>query len=470
MAIGGALTGLGGDISSVLVNPAGIGLFKTSEFVLSPGFNLNNNKSTYLGSRDKESQSGFNFGTSGLIGAVPGSGRSNWKNFTYAIAATRTADFNNRISYNGTNNQSSYSEKYLEELINDRVTDPNLAATNYPFGSSLAFNTYLVEPDLDASGNATGYYSLSTPQTGVVQQQDIRTEGGITTLSFAGSGNLNDKFYLGGSLNWEILKYRRNQTFRESDATNNTANDFNYFTVEDVLETKGSGLNLKMGMIFKPVDYIRFGLSVHTPTWYDLTDKYNTTITTDLEGYAGPGTLKQSASDIIGETGEFSYSFYNPWKFSGGIAYVLREVQDVTKQRGFLSADVEYVTFNSPRFNDPNDLSGDYFNELNATVSDIYKSAINVRVGGELKFNTLMVRGGFGYFSNPYKDPELNGKRMNISAGLGYRNKGMFLDLTYMHQILNDGFYPYRLTGNFFAPVTMKGSAGNIMLTLGFKM
>jgi hypothetical protein len=46
----------------------------------------------------------------------------------------------------------------------------------------------------------------------------------------------------------------------------------------------------------------------------------------------------------------------------------------------------------------------------------------------------------------------------------------MFIDLTYMHQILNDGFYPYRLNGNFFAPVAMRGSAGNIMLTLGFKM
>jgi hypothetical protein len=153
----------------------------------------------------------------------------------------------------------------------------------------------------------------------------------------------------------------------------------------------------------------------------------------------------------------------------GGVAYVIREVQDVTKQRGFISADIEYTTYTSPRFSDPNDLSGNYFDELNNTISDIYKSSINVRLGGELKFNTIMVRGGFGYFGNPYKDPELNGQRMNISGGLGYRNKGKFIDLTYMHQILNDGFYPYRLNDNFFAPVDMRGSTGNIMLTVGFK-
>jgi hypothetical protein len=469
MAIGGALTALGGDISSTLVNPAGIALFKTNEIVLSPGFNFSNNKSNYLGSSDKAKESAFNFGTSGFILASASSGRSNWKNFSYAVAATRTANFNNRVTYNGTNTQSSYSEKYLEELINNRVTDPNAAAVDYPFGSSLAINTYLVEPDLNAAGDATGYFSLSTPQTGVKQEQVVETSGGVSTISFAASGNLNDKFYLGGSLNWDILRYKRTQMFKESDATNNSANDFAFFTVDDVLETEGTGLNLKLGMIFKPVEYIRLGVAVHTPSWFEMKDRYNTTITTDLEGYAGPGTLKQSSSDILGQMGEYVYNFANPWRFMGGFAYVIREVQDVTKQRGFLSADVEYTTYSSPRFSDPNDQSGDYFDELNNTISDIYKSSINVRLGGELKFNTIMVRAGFGYFSNPYKDPEINGKRMNISGGLGYRNKGHFIDLTYMHQILNDGFYPYRLNDNFFAPVGMKGSTGNIMLTVGFK-
>ncbi len=469
MAIGGALTALGGDISSTQVNPAGIALFKTNEFVLSPGFNLNNTKSNYLGSSDKDNKSAFNFGTSGFVIASPGSGRSNWKNFSYAVTANRTANFNNTVSFKGLNNQSSYSEKYLEELINNRVTDPNKAAKDYPFGSSLAINTYLVEPNLNSNGDATGYYSLSTPQTGVRQEQVINTTGGITTLSFAGSGNLNDKLYLGGSLNWDILRYKRTQTFKESDNTASLTNKFGYFSVEDYLETSGTGLNLKLGMIFKPVEFIRVGLAVHTPSWYEMKDNYNTTLTTDLEGYAGPGTLKQSASDILGQPGEYVYNFSNPWRFMGGIAYVLREVQDVTKQRGFLTADVEYITYTSPRFSDPNDQSGTYFDELNNTISDIYKSAINVRVGGELKFNTLMVRGGFGYYSNPYKDAEIDGTRMNISGGLGYRNKGTFVDLTYMHQILKDGYYPYRLEDNAFSPVGLKGSTGNIMLTLGFK-
>ena len=218
-AIGGALTALGGDLQSMFVNPAGLGQFKTSELVLTPGFNFSNNKANYLGGSDKDAKSGMSFGTSGFVFGSP-----RWQ---FGLGISRTANFNSNIAYNGVNNQSSYSEKYLEELINNNVTDPNQAAQNYPYGSSLAINTFLVEPDLDASGNATGYYSLATPSTGLKQEQVINTSGGMTSFGFSASRNFSDKFFVGGSFTLDYITYRRDQTFRESDNTSNTANDFN---------------------------------------------------------------------------------------------------------------------------------------------------------------------------------------------------------------------------------------------------
>lgn len=469
MAIGGAMTGLGGDISAANTNPAGIALFKTNEFVLSPGFNFANTKGTYFGEKNKANASDFNYGMSGFVFATPSHRNRNWKNFSYAITATRTADFNNRLSFRGRNNRSSYSEKYLEELISAGERNPNLAATEYPNGPSLAINTYLVEPRLDAQGNATGYYSLATPQTGVQQEQVVNTSGGISTITFAGSGNLNDKLFLGASLNFESIRFTREQTFKESDLSGKTNNNFNYFTVEDYLHTTGSGLNLKAGMIFKPVEYLRFGLSVHTPTFYDLTDQYNTTITTDLEGYANQGVLKQSTADLIGQNGNYGYQFLNPWKFQAGFSYVLREIEDVTKQKGFLTADVEFLNYGKTTFSDPNNIGSSYFNELNNVISQEFKNAVNIRLGGELKFNTIMTRAGFGYYSNPYVNQDINGTRMTVSGGVGWRNKGKFIDLTYLHNIVRDGYYPYRLNDNFFAPVTIRGGTGNLLLTFGFK-
>jgi hypothetical protein len=461
-AFGGALTALGGDLQSVYVNPAGLGQFKTSEMVLTPGFNFSNNKANYLGSSEKDSKSGIAFGTSGFIFGSP-----RWQ---FGLAVSQSANFKTQVAYNGVNNQSSYSEKYLEELISNNVTDPNAAAQNYPYGSSLAVNTYLVEPELDNDGNATGYYSLATPNSGVKQEQQITTSGGITSIGLAASRNFNDKFFVGGSMTIDYLQYKRDQTFKESDNTENATNNFKYFTSNETLETSGEGISLRLGMIYKPVETIRIGLAFHTPTFYNLKDVYTTTVTTDLEGYAGPGELHQSSTDLVGSPGEYNYSFNNPMRVMAGFSYVLREVNDVTHQKGFLSIDVEYLNYGSGKFvDDINSGSAGYFDDLNSTIKDIYKNALNVRLGGELKFNIWMVRAGFGYFSNPYKDVEFKANKMNLSGGVGYRNKGIFVDLTYVHQLAKDSYYPYRLESGYYAPANIKSGIGNVVATVGFK-
>jgi hypothetical protein len=470
-AIGGTNVSLGGDLSSIFYNPAGLGMYKTGELVLSPGFSFENNKAEYLGSNARQNASQFNFGATGVILPM-GTRKEKMRNVTIGIGVNRVANFNNTVYFNGKNNQSSYSEKYLEELINNNVTDPNSAASNFPYGASLAFNTYLVDTIRGAGGSIAGYRSLATPQTGVNQEQTITTAGGMTEVGFAMSANMSDKFYFGGSLNWSVLKYERTSFYKESDATTNARNNFNYFSVEDFLSTTGIGVNLKLGMIFKPVEQVRIGLAFHTPTFYNMEDRYATTLTTDLEGYAGAGTQTQSSRDFNnGLDGEFAYNLNNPLRVMGGISYVFREDQDITKQRGFISADVEYLNYKASSFSasDPANNSAAYFNDLNSTIDNLYRSAINLRVGGELKFETIMARAGFAYFGNPYQSTDVNGSRMNLSGGFGYRDKGKFIDITYVHQIAKDAYYPYRLDNGTFSPVNMNTGTGNILLTFGFK-
>jgi len=71
---------------------------------------------------------------------------------------------------------------------------------------------------------------------------------------------------------------------------------------------------------------------------------------------------------------------------------------------------------------------------------------------------------------SPYNDKELKGSKMFISGGLGYRDAGFFVDLTYIYGIQKDVNFPYRLPdkANTFAAV--KGTGGNIMLTVGIKI
>jgi hypothetical protein len=173
-----------------------------------------------------------------------------------------------------------------------------------------------------------------------------------------------------------------------------------------------------------------------------------------------------------GFTPEYRYDLTSPWKFLVSGSYIFGSVADTRQQKGFISADLEYVTHSSSRFRDAElDGSGsnNYFIAVNNVIRDIYKGTLNMKIGGELKFNTIMARAGFAYYGNPYRDEALNGKRMFISGGLGYRNKGYFIDLAYVHRITNDVNFPYRLNdkANTFAEV--QGGGGTVVATVGFK-
>ncbi|MFZ9660686.1 MAG: OmpP1/FadL family transporter [Chitinophagaceae bacterium] len=469
IGIGGAITALGGDLTSSFVNPAGLAIYKSGELVVSPNINFMQSNSNYFGTSQLASSSNLNLGLAGFAFSTPGSGYGNVQNMTWSVAINKTANFNNYTAYRGKNNQSSYSEKYLEELINSNATDPNSAARDFPYGPSLAFNTFLIEPVLDNNGNATSYFSLATPLTGVIQDQNITTKGGITTLSFAGAANMSDIFMLGASLGIDFLNYQRDQIFTETDATTDLTNNFKYFSVAENLSTKGTGLNLKVGMIVKPDPSFRLGVAFHTPTLYTLKDIYSSSVTTDLEGYAG-GVLTQSTSDLIGQSGEFQYSYANPWRVMAGMSYLIGAVSDVSKQKGFVTADIEYLNYTNNSFSDINMNAGNYYQKLNNVVKEIYRSAVNLKLGAEMKFNTLAVRGGLGFYGNPYNSISgLSGSKTNISGGIGYRSKGVFIDFTYLHQFLKDGFYPYMLEQNTYQSVNMRNNYGNVIISFGFK-
>lgn len=469
-AIGGALTSLGGDFSSVAVNPAGLALFKTSELVLTPSLSFNNTKINYLNNEAKDKKTTPDFSNIGLIMPRPGSWNGRWKNFTWGIGMNKTINFGNSATLKGNNNQSSYSEKYLEELINNNVTDPNAAASDYPFGSSLAFNTFLIDTISGPDNTIEGYRSQATVSSGLAQEQTITSKGSINDLYIATSANYMDKIYFGGSLNFSRLRYEKTSVYKESDATDNTNNNFNYFQTEDYLLTEGVGVGIKLGIIVKPIDRIRVGLAYHSPVLYNMEDFYSTKVTTDLEGYQGNGVLTQSSNDFnAGQLGNFEYDFRNPTRLLFGLSYILHEVQDVTRQKGFISADVEYLNYGKSKFRPISNNNSDYLNQVNNAISNQFKSAINVRIGGELKFNTIMTRLGFNYMGNAYAEKPLKARQMNISGGLGYRHMGFFVDLTYVHQLARDATFPYRLDNGFFAPGYIKGSNGNLVLSVGFK-
>lgn len=472
-AIGGAMGSLGGDITATFVNPAGLGFYRTGDVVISPSLRFGKMAATYLGRKEDTTANKFAFGTTGIV--FGGSDGRKKRSTAVSIAINQMADFKSNVIYRSQNNQSSYSQSFLDEIRNGNIHDANSVAGDFPFGTSLAFNTYWIDT---IGGSTNGNFNFQTRApiaTGLLQQHTVNTSGGITELAIGVGSNTSDKLLVGGTIGIPFLHLDRQSEFIEADATTDANNNFDYAIYRQGLTTTGVGLNLKAGLIYKAQDYLRLGFAVHSPTIYSLTDKNTAEITTNTEGYKG--TQVQSLEDVTGFASEFRYIHMTPLKLIGSVSYVLREVEDITKQRGFLTADIEFVPYGMSRYysDDSNEIpdqeTKDYLKALNQAISDAYQSALNFRVGGELKFTTFMVRAGAAYYGNPYKNiHNEKGSRLNVSGGLGYRNKGFFVDATYVHSITKDVDVAYRLQNAPYFNADLRNTAGKILLTVGFKI
>lgn len=472
LAIGGAMGALGGDISANNINPAGIGLYKTKEFVISPGLAFHNNKINFRGTNNQSKDAGFAYGATGIVvGSMNTAERNgNVTNNTFSFSITQLADFHNKTYYKGLNNVSSFSEQYLEELIATGAS-PQMAEQNYIFGSSLAYRTYLIDT-FNINGQFAGYKSLVPVSTGINQEKTEETHGGIHELSFAFARNTADRLYLGASINLPITSYKSNLTYTETDASGDPNNDFDHFTFTQQYQSSGFGINVKLGLIYKVSPLFRWGLAVHTPSFMSFRDQIRAAMTTNTEGYAG---LVSESSDHLNnnQPGEVDYILQTPWRAMMSGAFVLRENSDTKLQRGFISADLEYVNYKSARFS--TSVSGDesqsqYYQQVNATIKDFYKGALNFRLGGELKFDPWMFRMGGAYYGSPYSDNTLKASRIMASGGIGYRHHGFFIDLTFVASFHKDVNFPYRLTDKPNTFAELQTQKNNVLLSFGLKL
>lgn len=470
-ALGGASGAIGGEVSTLFSNPANLGFYKTGDAVISGGLNINNNKASYYDGNQKANKTSGFLGTSGVVWGNQSRGNRSVKSTAFGIGVSRLADFNNQIGFYGINPKSAMGDMFAE-TANTLVAQGKGDHSADPYGADLAYQTYWINK------NANGqYYSPAgdiARSSGLYQEGSLRTSGGITEIAIGGGMNLNDKVYLGGTIGLPTLRYEATRTFSEFDQSGNTANEFQYGTFEDYLTTKGMGFNLKLGAVFTPTQNFRIGLAAHTPTWYSLTDKYDAYAIVGSENNP-ENKGKQENEYRPDNISVYDYWVQTPYKLMGSFTYLFGNVNDVSSQRGLVTADVEYVNYMSNAFrmyDDNGDADKDYFHKLNKSIDDAYKGAVNARLGAELKFNTIMARIGGAYYGNPYKD--LAGEKGSLyqgTAGVGYRNHGFFIDLGYIYTAKDDVYYPYRLENkNNFDPAKIQTNGSRVVLTLGVKI
>ena len=287
ISMGGAFGALGGDFSSLTVNPAGLGIYRKSEFTFSHSLYMNRTTSDFLGNSTKENRFNFNIPNLGLVFAhttkADRNDKPGWKNYSIAIGLNRIHSFQTRSYFEGYNSDNSMLHHFVETANNSG--NPLTYEQLDPFYEQLAFDAGLIynNPDSALSDFFISDIPYSnTDSTGITQKRTSTTRGGISEWNIGFGGNYNNLLYLGASLGISSLRYLDESTYEESDKAGEVT-ELNSFSFGQDLETHGIGVNLKLGVIVRPVQWVRVGASFHTPTLYSMKDEYSNRMKSSLE-------------------------------------------------------------------------------------------------------------------------------------------------------------------------------------------
>ncbi|MBW8049597.1 MAG: hypothetical protein FVQ77_04515 [Cytophagales bacterium] len=454
----GAQTALGADMSTLAGNPAGLGAFRHSIFSITPSLGFGNTESDFCTSANScttstDTKSNFNISNIGIVftNLSDDDSPGTWRAATYGISFTRLNNFHNRFIYEGVNKNNSMTDYFVEITNGIPVTELDQEFEQITSFQGLAYWTFLTNPD-DLVNNT--YYSFITGDT-VSQQEIVETTGAQNQWDLAYGANYDDQLFVGASLGIASIRYIEKKEFRE-DVIADTIENLRYFVLNDYYKTIGTGINLKFGLIYRPSDLVRAGIFIQTPTYYSMTDDYQTDITAYFDNVSitsGYASIEQRSL----EEGTFSYKLTTPYRLSGGVALF-------AGKKGFLSTDVEYVAYNSADLNG----GGLTFQGDNKTIKKLYKPAVNLKVGGELRFEIFRVRAGFALYGDPYNNIDnVNRKRTYITGGVGMREKDYFLDIAFVTSKYNSAYTPYTLNDGSEPFATVKNSFTSLLFTFG---
>jgi len=453
--MGGIQTALGGDLSSALSNPAGLGFYNRSEFSFTPSLNFHRSDANFEGRSALNKSENFNFNQLGAVFNRPNlDEESDFRGASFAMSLTRTNDFRQEFNYDSQNfaSESSIIDFFLEQA--DGIPANNIGGSGL---TTQAYNTFLINPV--ASPAPIGEYDSFV--TGFPRQiETVKTVGSQYQWSFAAGANYKDQLYFGGNIGFSTINYKVKNSFVENDflLDESTPDVIDNIFIDEDIVLNGKGVNATFGLIYRPISQITLGLSYTTPSWYEINEESFSDLEVNYRDYfyAEEDTL---LSNLVSQ-GELLVSNYNlrtPSKLNLGMSYFFGK-------SGFLAADIEMVDYSKAN------LKSEDFSPTadNQTIRDLYDRAINFRLGTEWRYDNFRFRGGYAYWADPIKGALADNDIQNITFGLGYRSKKFFADFAVITSLTNEAYSPYFLANGTQPNIKVENKSTNAVITLGF--
>lgn len=454
VGMGGAMEALGADISVINSNPAGIGLFRRSSGSVSFGLVSQDGASSFkYGNKTNAS-----FDQAGFVYSMR-DGRRTFINFGFNYHKSKNFDYILNAA-SGLNGASQHKLSYMKALANENNLDKTSSGWRGKFAytsqlDNLYYNTLMMTSSDGFFYNDASRYEFGRAETGYIGEYNFNT-----------SANVNDRVYLGITIGIHDVHYTGHSLYNEAlvNLNNQTAGDI---TVNDERRITGTGYNASFGIIFRPVDAspFRIGLSVTTPTWYDLKTSNYTYLINNTKADGGGKLQGDYPNYTTGESYEFK--LFTPWKFGVSLGHTVGNYLA-------LGASYEYADYSrlDTRVNDGYDVDywGDVYEHsssdepMNRHTRETLKAVSTLKIGAEAKvMPNLAVRAGYNYVSpmfkkEGYKDGNIDSYGSNYSSatdytnweatnrytvGVGYTLGKMSFDLAYQYAQTNGKFHPF---------------------------
>jgi len=473
VGMGGAFGALGGDASGVVINPAGIGVYKSYELVTTLNFTNTKTTSNLLGTKMDDSKFKFNLDNFAFVGIVP-LNSDDVPLLNFGFAYNKVKSFDRKISLRANNLSGSLMDN-IADRANDWAKNGGKATDidrddAYDIGFNwlgiLGYDAGLIEY---ANPNKTSFAPAIDENVKVNNDLYMHERGDISSYDFNFGTTISDIVSLGATISVTDINYRLSSDYSESilDGSNDS------YTIGNELKTEGTGWQLKAGMIIKPVKELRIGVAYHSPTWYNMTDyhygiAYNSWDTNN-KTYSTP--------DLA-----WDYKFRTPDKWVFSLAGVIG-------QYAIISADYELTNYGNMKLDGRYDRDYDYSYE-NEDIKSDFKNSSTLRVGAEIRF-TPQFSGRIGYMwqQSPVEDKLRNGSETGdytaassyssaisqysivgdanyFTWGLGYRfTPNFYTDIAFVIKNRTDDFYTYGGSDK----TELKTNQFTGLVTLGYK-
>lgn len=484
VGMGGAMGALGGDISTIGTNPAGIGIYRSNDVMVSFGYSTQGVESKFGGNTFEANKNRFNFDNAGVVFSSKIGNMTSLKYVNFAFNYSRVKSFNR--SMNAAGNLNGASQTFQMAAMSDGITMDMWQNSN-PFNnneigwlSALGYEGYLIGP---SETGGTDFYTSVLADGDYPYMRDfrLRESGGVNQFDFNLSLNFNDRFYLGLTVGAYDVDYNKYTLYDEDFRTSTGESTGAGYSLESFNNVSGAGFDFKLGAIVRPFEDspFRVGLAIHTPTFYNLTwatsarlisDLYDgddvVTETIDSYDYLNNGDMKQD------------YKIRTPWVYNLSLGYTVGTELA-------LGAEYEYKDYSTTKFYDYDGYGMDW---QNGESKLCMKGVSTFRLGAEYKvIPQFALRAGYNYSTAAFKDDAIKAMHnfsintdtdytnlkslSNYTLGIGYKGSSFYADLAYKYSVQKGDFYAFdsRESERALSATKLTDTRSQVIVTLGMR-